>query len=93
MRAESRIDGDEDRANLRQRELQDDPLGDVGRPHGDAVARFHAAGHQAAGDETGFVVQRAKGPARIGVVVDERVAVRQRLGQPREERTYRDIAK
>ena len=93
VRAESCIDGDEDRANLRQRELQDDPLGDVGRPHGDTVARFHPAGCQAAGDETGFVVQRAKGPARIGVVVDERVAVRQGVGQPREETTHRDIPK
>ena len=59
-RAQRRVRGHENRADLGERELQDDPLGNVRRPDDDALARRDAGGHQPARDRVGFVLELGK---------------------------------
>ena len=66
-RAQRGVDGDEDRADLRERELQDDPLGHVGGPHRDAVAAIDAGADQPPRDQARFALEVAKGPAQVGL--------------------------
>ena len=61
-RTQRRIDGDEDRADLGERELQDDPFRNVGGPHGDAIAARDTGRDQAARDQPRFLLERAEGP-------------------------------
>src|SRR5581483_9884290 len=84
LRAQRRIGGDEDRADLRERELEDDPLGHVRRPEDDALAGRDAEGDEAARDRARFAVERPEGVPRP-VDVDEGLAVRLRRGETRQQ--------
>ena len=93
VRAKGRIDGHENRPNLRQRELEHHPFGHVGRPNGDTVARRHARGHQPARDASRLVLELSEGVAKAGMAVDERFAIRQRLREESQEAANGHIAK
>ena len=85
-RAQRGVDGHENRADLRQRELQDDPFGHVGRPHGDAIAAVDAGGDQAARDQPRFGFELAERPAQVAIGIDEGFVVGKRIGQLRQQR-------
>ena len=87
---ERRVDGHEDGADLRQRELQHDPLGHVHRPQRDPLARPDAGRHQALGDYPRVAFQFGEPEASAGI--DERVTVWQHLGEVRQERADGQIA-
>ena len=74
-RAQRRVGGDENRADLRERELQDHPFGHVGRPQHDALALLDAERHQAARD-------RARLPLERGERVPRPLRVDERLVRP-----------
>ena len=75
------IGGDEDRADLRQRKLQDDPLGDVGGPQHHPLAALHAARHQPARNRARLLFESLEREAR-SVRVHERLVVRQLAREP-----------
>ena len=90
--AQGRVGRHEDRADLCERELQDDPLGHVRRPEHDALARRDADGHQAARDRARLALEGVKCVTRAARV-DERLVLRQRTRQARQEIADGDITK
>ena len=71
-----RVDGDEDGADRRRGELQQHPLGTVGRPDPDPVARLGAPCEQRAGESVDGAGQLGVGPAPARRDVDERLVAR-----------------
>ena len=82
-RAQRRVGGDEDGADLRERELQHDPLGHVGRPDDDALARLDAERHQPARDRARL---RARARRRCSAAAPRRRAPRASGSAAREAR-------
>ena len=90
-RAQRRVGGHQNRADLRQRELQHDPLGHVRRPDDDALAGRDAERDETARDRSRFLLELAEGPS-WPLRVHDGVAIRQRAAEVRQEIAERDIA-
>ena len=82
--AVGRVDVDQDRADLRGRELDERPLGAVGSPDADAVALLDARTDQAAGDLVDVAVELGPRPPATARALDERLAVGVRRHRPLE---------
>ena len=90
-RAQRRVGGDQNRADLRERELQDDPFRHVRRPHDDALAALDAQRHQTARDGARFALECLEREPRPSDV-HERLPVRQREREPAQEIADRHVA-
>jgi hypothetical protein len=77
-----RVDGDEDRADLRGGVLQHGPLGHVRRPDPDPVALGHAGVDQAEREHVNFGTQLLVGPSAAGRDLDESLALRPGRDRP-----------
>src|SRR5262245_54389216 len=69
--AKGGVDGHQNRADLGQRKLQHDPLGNIRRPYGAPVTGLDTMSDQAACDQPRLVIQCAEGPPSFRVVVDK----------------------
>ena len=86
-----RVERQQDRADLRGREHEDDPVRHVRRPEGDLLAVPHAERHQAAREAVHLLAELVPGQAVVAVRVDDGVvlaAARDRLVQQLPERVF-----
>src|SRR5262249_48642870 len=90
--AQRRIRGDQDGADLCERELQDDPFGHVRRPQHDALARGDADRDEAARNGPRLTFEGCEWGTRAARV-NQRFVVRQRMCQAREEIADGEITK
>jgi hypothetical protein len=91
--AQRGVDGHENGADFRERELEDHPLGDVRRPHGYTIAPLYALRDQSPRQQTSFVVERTERPASPRLAVDESLVFGERVGKARQQGADRHVAK
>ena len=87
--AVGRVDVDQDRADLRGRQLGQHPLGAVGRPDADPVAHLDAGADQPARHGVDVAVELGVGPATPGGALHQCLATTVRGDGPREVGTDR----